>query len=55
MNSFCYTFNSGSYALIIIDEMLISDFSDFNSEARLTMVFATSSDGAFDFESFVST
>ena len=35
--------------------MLISDFSDFNSEARLTMVFATSSDGAFEFESFVPT
>ena len=34
-----FLFNSGLSALIIIDEILTSDFSDFNFEAKSIMVF----------------
>ena len=36
--------------LIIIDEILTSDFPDFNSEAKSIMVFTISSGGLFEFK-----
>ena len=48
-------FNSGLSALIISDQILTPDFSDFNSEAKSIMAFAILSGGLFELKSFVPT
>ena len=48
-----FLFNSGLGAVVIVDEILTSDFPDLNSEVKLIMAFAISFGGAFKVKSFV--
>ena len=50
-----FSFNVNLSALTVIDEILVSNFLDFNSEAKSTIVFATLSGGPFQLKQFVPT
>ena len=43
-----FLFNSGLSALVMMVDILTSDFSDFISEARLIIFLAISSDGVLE-------